>query len=238
MNALYLLINICVLSIPLAFSWHPRLRFVDRWGDFARACTIVLVCFVAWDIVFTRMGIWGFDGRYHLGFRIAGLPIEELLFFVCIPYACLFTYHSLRVLDKADWLDSIARPLLFALAGLVAVLFALNAKKIYTATTLLLILPLLMWLLWQNPPWFGQMLVAYLILCIPFVLTNGLLTGITFWNYPVLNLAPDGIVDHVVWYDNTQNMAVRFSSIPFDDFFYFFLMFGLNVSLFEFFGSR
>ena len=76
------------------------------------------------------------------------------------------------------------------------------------------------------------------MLLIPFVLTNGVLTGLRFWEYPIINTRPEAVLDQVVWYDNAHNLGVRFFSIPFDDFLYAFLLIGLNVALMEYLTSR
>lgn len=61
---------------------------------------------------------------------------------------------------------------------------------------------------------------AYLVILIPFTIVNGLLTG--SW-----------IGEPVVWYNNDENLAVRFLTIPVEDVFYGMLMLGMSVSIYE-----
>ncbi|MBO6574353.1 MAG: lycopene cyclase domain-containing protein [Rhodothermales bacterium] len=238
MSWLYLALNAAVISIPLAFSWHGELRFVDRWRAFFPACLLVLLFFIAWDIPFAAWGVWGFDDRYLLGPRIAGLPLEEWLFFLCIPYACVFTYHCLARLS-VQWVgDGLARGLTAGVGFLALVLAIIYWGRLYTTTTCVLVALFAGWMVWKRPPWIPGFWTAYLVLLVPFVGTNGVLTGVRFWQYPLINTQPQAVVDHVVWYDNAQNLAVRFLSIPLDDFLYAFLLIGLNVALLEYFSSR
>ena len=51
--------------------------------------------FIPWDVIFTINGVWGFNSDYFLGFEIFSLPLEEWLFFICIPFACVFTHYAL-----------------------------------------------------------------------------------------------------------------------------------------------
>ena len=97
MNYLYLLLNVGSLIIPLIFSFHPKLNFYKHWKSFFVAILISSTIFIVWDIIFTINGVWGFNKEYLLGTDIANLPIEEWLFFLCIPYACIFTHYSLIV---------------------------------------------------------------------------------------------------------------------------------------------
>jgi lycopene cyclase domain-containing protein len=235
---LYVLLNLSVLLIPLAFSWHPRLRFVDRWSTFWPACLAVLVAFIAWDVLFAALGVWGFNDTYLLGPAIAGLPIEEWLFFVCIPYACVFTYHCLGLLTL-DWIPRrVAAALSVALLLLCAALALSGPARLYTFVTSLALVAFFMWLLWRRPAWMGRLWSTLLVLTVPFVLTNGVLTGLRFWEYPPLNSQPEFVVDQVVWYDNAHNLGIRFFSIPVDDFLYALLLIGLNVALMEWLESR
>jgi len=58
--------------------------------------TVVLAgCpFVGWDLWATRAGNWRFDSGQTLHWRVLGLPLEELAFFVVIPLAGILTYEA------------------------------------------------------------------------------------------------------------------------------------------------
>ena len=61
-----------------------------------------MIPFIAWDVYFTNIGVWSFNPGHLIGVNILNLPIEEWLFFLCIPYASIFTYHCFGVLIKKD----------------------------------------------------------------------------------------------------------------------------------------
>lgn len=237
MSALYLLLNLAVLSIPLAFSWAGKLSFSSHWRAFFPACLLVLAGFVAWDIPFAAWGVWGFNDEYLLGPRIAGLPVEEWLFFLCIPYACTFTYFALDVLG-VRWFERSARLLTALLAVLSFGLAATYWGRLYTSSTTVLLGVFCVWMIWKRPEWLPGLWTAFVALLPPFIVTNGVLTGLQFWRYPLLNRMPDAVGTQVVWYDNTQNLGVRLFSIPLDDFLYAFLLIGLNIALFEYLRGR
>jgi lycopene cyclase domain-containing protein len=96
--SLYLLLNLASVSIPFIFSFHPKLKFYKTWTSFLPALFISAFIFILWDIAFTSMGIWGFNPVYLEGIYIKGLPVEEILFFICIPYASLFSVHAFTLL--------------------------------------------------------------------------------------------------------------------------------------------
>lgn len=239
MSGLYLALNIAVLFLPLIFSWHARIRFVDEWRAFGAACVLVAIAFLGWDIAFTEYGIWGFDDRYLVGVKILGLPIEEWMFFLCIPYACVFTYHVLkRARPLPDVPEKWVRPFIGILAIGSLSVGLLHVTRWYTVTVCIMAAAFAVYLYVARPKWLGRMLLSCGILVIPFIATNGILTGIAFWESQVINVHPDLITNHVVWYNNVHNLGVRLFTIPVDDFFYAFVLIGLNISLFEYFRTR
>jgi lycopene cyclase domain-containing protein len=55
----------------------------------------VMAIFAGWDLIAVHRGDWWFSARYTLGLRLAGLPIEEWLFFLVVPTCALLTYEVL-----------------------------------------------------------------------------------------------------------------------------------------------
>ena len=95
MKSLYLLLNIVSISIPFVYSFHPKLKLYKRFNSIILALLFTMVIFIPWDIIFTNNGIWGFNEKYFIGLKIFNLPLEEWLFFMCIPFACIFTHYAL-----------------------------------------------------------------------------------------------------------------------------------------------
>jgi lycopene cyclase domain-containing protein len=221
MKHLYLLINFLVIIIPLIFSFHPKIKFYLHWKAAFAAIIITAILFIFWDVVFTNMQVWGFNEQYISGIYLMNLPLEEVLFFICIPYACLFTYYCIKKLFIKQELNEKTEKIIcysFGVILLAASLFWYG--KLYTFWALLLLgLFLLI---------FGRLLKrrilqifsSYILLLIPFFIVNGLLTG-------------SGIKDEVVWYNNNENINFRILTIPVEDFFYSLLLFLVNVYLYE-----
>lgn len=216
----YLLINLLSISVPFIFSFHPKLRFDREWRRFWPACLIAGAIFISWDVFFTQIGVWGFNERYLTGFEIINLPLEEWMFFICIPYACVFTYHCLKKLIKYNPVkESFYITLGFAVIILITGL--LNTDKLYTSVTFISTAGfLLIHLFVLKSPYLGKFYFAYLVILLPFFIVNGILTG-------------SFIEQEVVWYNNHENMGIRMFTIPVEDSIYGMFLILLNVTLYE-----
>ncbi len=224
-HSTYLLINLASVFVPFLASFHPRLQFVRRWFAFWPACAISAALFVLWDMLYTHWAIWGFNERYLLGVSLGNLPLEEVLFFVCIPYASLFTYHCLNELGAPAPSARTTQVISWALVVLLFVLGMLYSTRLYTSVTFILCGGFLFMLARSKAAWLGAFLRSYAVILIPFFVVNGILTG-TLLDEPV------------VWYDNSHNLGIRLGTIPVEDVFYGMLMLLLNTSLYEFFLRR
>ncbi len=58
--------------------------------------------FLLWDLYATRAGHWRFDRAQTLPWRVAGLPLEEIAFFVVIPLVSVLTYEAVRAVGRRD----------------------------------------------------------------------------------------------------------------------------------------
>lgn len=216
---LYLIVDLSALAVPLAASFYPKAPFYREWKSALPALLITALFFIAWDEVFTRLGIWSFNERYITGIHIGALPLEEVLFFICIPYACMFTYFALNKLIANDilrpYLDLINSVLIVVLIFTGAALF----YKTYTATTCaLLALFLILQKAFLKPDYMSRFYLAYVLLLIPFFIVNGILTG-AFTEEPV------------VWYNDDHNLGIRIGTIPVEDMFYGMLMMAMPIAI-------
>ena len=94
MNSEYLLLNILILAGPLALSFDKRVRFYSYWPKLFPSIGIVMMLFIVWDGLVTDRH-WFFNTSYTLPVRLFNLPIGEWLFFITVPYSCIFTWEVL-----------------------------------------------------------------------------------------------------------------------------------------------
>lgn len=223
---LYLTLDVGSAFIPFIFSFHPRLRFDKQFRFALPAIAIVALLFISWDFAKTALGVWGFNQRYVTGLYVYNLPVEELLFFICIPFACLFTYHCFRVLRVGESFQRFDKIISVTLIIGLVVVGGLNFFKLYTTTTffsLAVVIAFLQFVFRVN--WLGQFYFSFIVLLIPFFIVNGILTG-------------TGIPEQVVWYNDNENLGIRMLTIPVEDTFYGMLLQMMNVALYEALRSR
>ncbi|WGL52605.1 lycopene cyclase domain-containing protein [Nocardioides sp. BP30] len=74
-----------------------RLRVLRQPVRLATTVLVAGVPFLVWDLWATHAGQWRFDHAQTLPWRLGGLPLEEIAFFVVIPLVSVLTYESVRV---------------------------------------------------------------------------------------------------------------------------------------------
>lgn len=222
----YVLINLGAISIPFFTSFDKRLRFDKQWKFLIPALLLTMAVFIPWDMLKTYLAVWGFNPRYLTGFYLGNLPVEEWMFFIAIPYACLFTYHSLNYLVKKDFFGKYANNISLGLAILLLIIGVMNTGRLYTSVTFISTgVFLLFHRFILKASYMGRFYLMYLVTLIPFFIVNGLLTG-------------SFIPEEVVYYDDTQNLGIRLGTIPVEDMVYGLLMLLMNVTWFEYFRGK
>ena len=208
--SLYLGLNLITLSVPLLLSFEKNLLFYKKWPYLFSAIFLVMIPFLVWDYYFTTKGHWGFNSNYLIGFKLFSLPIEEILFFIMIPYASLFGYYAIRFHFPqfrvngmpGNWLTL----LLFVFAVIVALRFSYRVYTVVNFSFFALVLVLGFFIAREQ---LFSFYAVFPILLIPFFLVNGILTG-------------TGISEEIVWYSKDVIMGIRLFTIPVEDIFYAF----------------
>ena len=97
----YLLLLILSGSMPFILSFYPPLKFYRNLKALFLSILIVFLVFGGWDIFATWRNHWYFNPKGVYAFRIINLPLEEALFFIVIPFCCIFTWEVIKFLkDK------------------------------------------------------------------------------------------------------------------------------------------
>ncbi|MEX2596643.1 MAG: lycopene cyclase domain-containing protein [Salibacteraceae bacterium] len=201
----YLLINVLTIAYPLAQSYERRIKFLRHWKAIFTGTAIAGGIYLAWDELFTAMGVWGFNDDYLTGIYIGRLPLEEYNFFLTVPFACLFIYEVARYFIKRDLLEDYHQSITFFFMISTLFLGAYFMPRLYTSVCFFLtamLMALQFFILKFR--WMGRFYIGYLLSLIPFMIMNGWLTG-SFTEAPI------------VWYNDMHNMGLRIFTIPAED---------------------
>ncbi|RCH55613.1 lycopene cyclase domain-containing protein [Mucilaginibacter hurinus] len=222
MKYTYLLINFLTVLFPIILSFDKRVAFYKSWRFIWPGMAITGLVFLFWDILFTVKGVWSFNPEYITGIALAGLPLEEILFFLTVPFACIFIYACLNYYVK--WQISIRLTRIISNLVLILSLFALILyyDRVYTAVTFGLLFILVAYLQFGlKANWLSRFYMAYIVSLIPFYIVNGILTGLP-----------------VVLYNDAENLGIRAGTIPLEDHFYSMALLMMNIAFFEYFKQR
>ena len=222
MRYTYLLINFLTVLFPVLLSFDKRVAFYKSWKYIWPGMAVTGLFFLIWDVLFTIKGVWSFNDKYITGIKFFQLPMEETLFFLTVPFACIFIYACIGHYVKYVLSDQISEVISSTLGVYSILVLIFHYQQLYTLITfsLLLILIILVEYIWREK-WLNRFYMAYVVVLIPFYIINGYLTSIP-----------------VVIYNNMQNMGCRVGTIPVEDHFYCMALLLMNVGFYEYFGKK
>ena len=219
----YFLIDFATLFFPIVLSFESKVYFFKSWKNALLSTVIIAIPFIIWDAFFTEWQFWGFNEAYITGYRIFNLPIEEILFFIIIPFACTFILEVVNYYFRNYQLTVLNKIFFFATPVYALIINTFGHPGYYTLIATISSSLVLVWLIIQEPS--SKIPLAFLICFLPFFIMNGILTG-------AITEEP------VVWYSETQKVAGRIGTIPFEDILYNFSLLVSNMLLFTFFQKR
>jgi lycopene cyclase domain-containing protein len=215
-------INLGSIAIPLIYSFERSFRFIRNAKVVFSSLVLVAIPFLVWDALFTAHGVWGFNPEYYLGPKLVGLPIEEVLFFICIPYACVFTHYALFYYFKDLSLPPKIVKLISALLFLTVLSLAISYKQnSYTVINAIPFLLLIGYSWFKKNNHLSRFYISFAVILLPFFLVNGILTG-------------SFITDEVVWYNPDEIIGLRLGTIPVEDIIYCFSLLYANILIIEY----
>lgn len=215
--SLYLAVELCALAIPLAFSFDKKVAYYKLWTFLLPAICLNAVVFTIVDIWFTSRGVWGFNPRYHSEVVIYHLPLEEILFFIIIPYCSMFVHYVFIAYLPGRALGSKATAIISGILAMLLVVYAIIERELsYTFFYSLLTAGAIVLAFAFFPKLLSRYYITFLIIMVPFIIVNGILTG-TF------------IDGAVFWYNPGEISGMRLLSIPVEDILFGFTLILLNL---------
>lgn len=222
----YLLINFFTIIICFIYSFDKRIQFYRQFIPFLKGSSIVAIPFILWDAWFTKIGVWWFNDTYLIGTRFLDLPIEEWLFFICIPFSCVFTYFCLTKFFNLNRANGFNNIIAFITIIVCVVVGLLNPDKTYTLVTAIITTLTVIYLHFiARANWIGQASLVYTILMLGFFPVNGVLTG-TGLESPIVNYNPSAFLN------------IRMGTIPIEDAVYGYAQFLWNIYFFNYFRLK
>lgn len=227
-NANYLILNLLIVSLPLLFSFKWKFKYSKCYKPLSASIIIVGGSYIIWDALVTYRGDWWFNHEYLIGFEIFGLPLEEILFFITVPYACIFIYENLNYFigekqisyNKYFYLSLF---IIFFITGLIFYQQDYTILALFSCALFFLISSTMFPEILKSRLYWMYLLLSF----IPFMIFNYLLTSI-----PIVLYSPDAM------WGAMEAWNGRIFTIPLEDFFYNFSMLSFYLLVYLYFKKR
>tara|TARA_Y100001970_G_C14094895_1_gene782087 strand:+ start:117 stop:806 length:690 start_codon:yes stop_codon:yes gene_type:complete len=214
------------ILVPFVFSFHSRIKFYKHFKVLSFSIPLVSVPYIYFDKIFTDLSIWGFNSEHISRFYFYSLPLEEILFFLIIPFCCLYTY---QVIEKNDFLlfNNISFYRFNILFSIILIIIGfIYLPRIYTFYCLLSCAFLI---LIENYYFkiidYRIFYTTFLLILIPFLIVNGALTGMF-------------LEKMVVWYNPLHIIGIRIFTIPIEDTVYAYQLILANLLLWKYLETK
>jgi lycopene cyclase domain-containing protein len=211
------LITVLVLIGPLALSFDKKVAFYSYWKPLFISIIPISTIYIIWDVIVTDVGHWSFNSQYSGLITIFGLPLGEWLFFLVVPYACIFIYEVVRAYFPYKKIESNTVVLIISVLVIISgiILFFVFSHKGYSRLAMLFISVYVIGTLVLAPHLFKEIhtLWYFLLSLIAFLIVNSILTGLPIVLYS----------DEAIW-------GLRIFTIPLEDLFYNISLLGLYLT--------
>lgn len=224
MQYTYLLINLAIIIGPLAFTFHRKIKYYTQLLIVAKTTFFVSTTYICLDVFAHKIGFWDYSPLRTTAISIFDLPLGEVLFFITIPYSCLFVWvilktHTKKVVHNHNYLFLFIQVLSLLL---IVIGYTFGLGRYYLETLGLIILIVIAYkynliVLFRSRQYYLFLIFGFTV----FLLFNYLLTS-----YPV------------VVYDDSFSSGIRLATIPLEDFFYNFSLLSTYIIVFEYIASK
>lgn len=219
----YLYINFAIILFPLLLSFEKRIKYYSNIKNLLVSILIIGSLHIAWDVFATYRGHWSFNPLHVLEIKFFGLPLEEVLFFITVPYSCIFAYEGIKYYLIDAKLFEKHRNISLITGIIFLIVSALPIGGEYTTLALIS--------------------VGLTVIFISFFMAE-LFSSKLFWIYTVFSVFVFLIFNYfltsipVVEYSSLAIIGFRVFTIPVEDLMFNFSMLTLYLAIYLYFKNR
>lgn len=213
----YLILNLVILIGPIIFSFDREVRYYHYWSKVFISIGIVMIPFLIWDSYVTGIH-WQFNEIFTLPMRLFGLPLGEILFFITVPFACLFIWQIIVIRKKILFVNNEKYLYFIVIILCFAFIIFMLMSKIYTSIVCGSIALTI---------FFDRILKTYVLSQTRTYLYLAIITGLILIFNGYLTARP------VVLYNSAFLTNFRIWTIPIEDFGYGYTLILLCTIIFE-----
>ncbi|HOZ50523.1 MAG TPA: lycopene cyclase domain-containing protein [Chitinophagaceae bacterium] len=207
---------------PFFLSFDKKVAFYKLWPAVFLGILVNGIFFVIWDSWFTINGIWSFNPQHVWDIRLMSLPLEEISFFIVVPYASIFIYACCKAYFSDQFFSKLVSFLNLSVLAILAFLLIRYSHCTYTFfNCLFAFVLLLLHQFWLKKNYMGYFWMAYFIHLIPFLIVNGVLTATP-----------------VVLYNPNEITGFRIYTIPIEDTVYALTCLLLPITVMEYYLEK
>ena len=213
----FLSIDILVFLIPMFFMRDKRFESKRTFNQLIPGLFCIAALFTVWDLAFSHSLIRTFNPRYVIGFYFLGIPFEEYLLFLLIPFSITVCYEYLLCIRPHVKSKHNGNRLATALAVLfliVAMVFHHRSYTFYTCLFSSLLLQFNVYFLRSN--FLGRYFFVFAVALVPMMLIHSVLTS-----HPIIE------------YSHSAISGVLIGTVPFEDVVMFLLQTLLIITIFD-----
>ncbi|MFO0881944.1 MAG: lycopene cyclase domain-containing protein [Candidatus Saccharimonadales bacterium] len=218
----YLLFNLLVFVPVLILSFTTDVKPHRHLKALLGAFLLVCVPFILWDAWAVHAGHWGFNSNYVLSPRFINLALEEILFFITVPFAMIYVWGVIRkFVDDVQIKTWIPLALLSLAAGAAGALLVWYWDRGYTRAAMIAALIAVIVAGCSTLVFTLRFWVFQVVLLLLFLIANWVLTALP-----------------IILYSNAEIIGTKILTIPLEDFFFNFALINLFLITYNWLDSR
>lgn len=212
------------IFIPVAIiSFLTPISRYRRYKPLLFSIGVVAPIYILWDELAVIYDTWSFDKYHVIGLYFFYLPLEEVAFFLVVPFSTLLIFEVLRAKIKGDFPKRIVTFVGLILSAFFIIFGLLYISKSYTSV--------------------ASFFAAFSIIT-ALILDRDLMVRKSLWLYIAISYIPFIFFDHIMvslpifTYGKGSIIGIRIWGIPFEEFMYVFSLLLLYTVFYDFSRNR